>query len=214
MQNTTAIPTGEVGLAGRNSMKRGPSSLAMHVLAFGGLAIALAFTTACSSSPPALTPPALVTVRTTKAKLQSISSVVTATGSFYPLHQASLSPKISAPVRAFYANRGDRVRRGQLLAVLENKDLAATATASEGAFDQARANYATSTATTLPEQLQTDELNVQNAQANLDAQQKLYDSNLQLFREHAGARKQVDQAAVALTAARSQYLTAKKETFG
>lgn len=102
------------------------------------------------------------------------------------------------------------MHRGQLLAVLENHDLAATAKAAEGAFDNAQANYATTTSTTLPEQLQSAELNVQNAQANLTAQQKLYDSNLWLYQQHAGARKQVDQAEVALTAAKSQYQTAKK----
>jgi multidrug efflux pump subunit AcrA (membrane-fusion protein) len=150
-----------------------------------------------------------VAVQTTKAKLETISDMVAAGGTLYPLRQAALSPKISAPVRTFYVNRGDHVRRGQLLAVLENRDLAATVTASEGAFDQAQANYTKVTATALPEQLQTAELDLQNAESNLKAQQKLYDSNLWLYEQHAGARKQVDQAEVALTAAKSQYLTAK-----
>ncbi len=126
------------------------------------------------------------------------------------LYQADISPKVSAPVQRFYVQRGDHVRRGQLLAVLENKDLAATAAATEGAFDQAQANYTTVTATTLPEQIQTAELNVQNAEANLKAQQKLYDSNLWLYQQHALARKMLDQAEVSLTMGKSQYLTAKK----
>ena len=165
---------------------------------------------ACGSSPPPPSPPAVVTVQTTKVHRETISEIVTAGGTVYPLHQADLSAKISAPVRAFYVNRGDRVHRGQLLAVLENQDLAASAKAAEGAFDQAQANYATTTSTALPEQLQTAELNLRNAQAHLAAQQKLYDSNLWLYQQHAGARKQVDQAQVALTAAKSQYETAQK----
>lgn len=102
------------------------------------------------------------------------------------------------------------MHRGQLLAVLENKDLAAAAIAAEGAFDQAQANYTAITTTSLPEQIQTAELNVQNAEANLKAQQKLYDSNQWLYQQHALARKMLDQAEVALTTAKSQYLTAKK----
>jgi len=37
----------------------------------------------------------------------------------FPLQQAALVPKISAPVKTFYVNRGAKVRKGQLLAVLE-----------------------------------------------------------------------------------------------
>lgn len=174
------------------------------------LPVAFLFLTACGSSPPPPSPPTVVAVQTTKVKRQTISDIITLGGVLYPLHQADISPKVSAPVQRFYVQRGDRVRRGQLLAVLENKDLAATATATEGAFDQAQANYTTVTATTLPEQIQTAELNVQNAEANLKAQQKLYDSNLWLYQQHALARKMLDQAEVALTTAQSQYLTAKK----
>lgn len=174
------------------------------------LALAFLYLTGCGSSPPPPSPPSVVAVQSTKVKQESISQIVTAGGTLYPLRQADLSPKISAPVRAFYVNRGDHVHRGQLLAILENRDLAAAAAASEGVFDQAEANYTKATATTLPEQLQTAELNLENAESNVKAQQKLYDSNLWLYQQHAGARKQVDQAEVALTAARSQYLTAKK----
>lgn len=166
--------------------------------------------TSCGGSPPPPSAPTVVAVQTTKVKRASMSEIVTVGGTLYPLHQADISPKISAPVQRFYVDRGDHVHRGQLLAVLENKDLAAAAAASEGAYDQAQANYSRVTATTLPEQLQTAELNVQNAEANLKAQQKLYDSNLWLYRQHALARKMLDQAEVSLTTAKSQYLTAQK----
>lgn len=166
--------------------------------------------TACSTSPrPAPVVP--VSVEVAQVQRQSISEVVSGGGTIFPLHQASLAPKISSPVKAFYVNRGDRVHRGQLLATLENEDLSGAAIAAEGSFDQAKANYTKTIATSLPEQMQQAELGVQNAQAALDAQQKLYDSYLLLFEQHAGARKQVDQAAVTLTAAKNQALTAQKQ---
>ncbi len=178
--------------------------------AAAALAVALLFLTACGSPPPPPSPPAVVSVQTTKVKRQTISDVITLGGTLYPLRQADISPKISAPVLRFYVDRGEQVHRGQLLAVLENKDLAAAATAAEGSYDQAQANYTTVEATTLPEQIQTAELNVRNAETSLKAQQKLYDSNLWLYQQHALARKMLDQAEVALTTAKSQYLTAKK----
>lgn len=167
--------------------------------------------TACSSSAPAPSSAPAVNVEATKVQRQSISEIVTGGGTIYPLHQASLAPKISSPVKAFYANRGDHVRAGQLLAVLENQDLAGTAVAAEGSLDQAKANYTKVLATSLPEQLQAAELAAENAHTALDAQQKLYDSYLWLFQQHAGAQKQVDQAAVALVAAKNQVLSADKQ---
>lgn len=173
--------------------------------------IALVLLAGCSSSPPPPSPPASVAVELTHVQRQTISEVVTGGGTIYPLHQASLAPKISSPVKAFYANRGDHVHRGQLLAVLESQDLAGSAVSAEGGYDQAKANYTKVTATSLPEQMQAAELGLANAQATVQAQQKLYDSYLWLYQQHAGARKQVDQQAVALTAAKNQLLTSQKQ---
>ena len=169
----------------------------------------LLFLAACSSAPPP--PPSAVPVQVTRVQHQLISEIVTGGGTLYPLHQASLAPKISSPVKAFYANRGDHVKRGQLLAVLENEDLAGGAVTAEGNFDQAKANYSKTTSSTLPEQMQAAEQAAENAQAAQAAQQKLYDSYLSLYQEHAGARQQVDQAKVALTAAKNQVLATQKQ---
>ena len=142
---------------------------------------------------------------------QPIAEIVHGGGTIFPLRQASLAPKISSPVRAFYVSRGEHVHRGQLLAVLENEDLAGAAVSAEGGFDQARANYTNVVASSLPQQIQTAQLDVKNTDAALAAQQKLYDSYLWLYQQRAGARKQVDQAEAALVQARSQAEAAKKK---
>jgi multidrug efflux pump subunit AcrA (membrane-fusion protein) len=113
-------------------------------------------------------------------------------------------------VRKFYVTRGARVRSGQLLASLENRGLSAAAMDNKGTLDQAEATFKTSVGATLPEDTQKTELDVLNAQQALDAQQKVYDSREQLFREGALPRKDLDQSRVALLQARSQYEMAKK----
>ena len=50
----------------------------------------------------------------------AIDHVVTADAVLYPINQANVTPKISAPVRRILVNRGDHVRAGQLLAELES----------------------------------------------------------------------------------------------
>jgi len=151
-----------------------------------------------------------VAVETAPARIEPIANVIRTQGVLYPLQQASISPKITAPVERFYAQRGDRVHRGQLLAVLENRDLAAAAAAAQGSYDQARANYGSATSSTLPEEIQTAHLNLENTKSNLNAEQQLYRSEQQLYKQGAIARKQLDATQVALTAARSAYDTAQK----
>ncbi len=59
------------------------------------------------------------------ATLGAIDHVVTADAVLFPINQANVTPKISAPVKRFLVNRGDHVRAGQLIAELESSDLAA-----------------------------------------------------------------------------------------
>jgi len=72
----------------------------------------------------------VVTVQVTPAKRATISQAVSAEAVIYPLEQATLAPKITAPITEFKVRRGDRVRKGQLLAILETKDSAGQAEAS------------------------------------------------------------------------------------
>lgn len=180
-----------------------------HLLLSSTTALVLGVVLGCSGT-PSPTPEPVVAVQTTPGRMQPITQVVTASGVLFPIQQASLSPKITAPVRTFYVNRGDRVRKGQLLAVLDNRDLAAAVISAEGGYDQAKATYASTTTSSLPESIQTANLNVRDTRASLDAQQKLYDSQSKLYQEGAIARKQLDATQVSLTAARSAYQTAEK----
>jgi len=155
-------------------------------------------------------PQPVVSVQAATVERTAIENVVKAEGVLYPLEQAAITPKVTAPVAEFYVNRGSRVRRGQLLARLENRDLTAATVESRGAYEQAQANYTATTRANVPEELQKARLDVQGAKDSLDAQQKLYDSRKNLFEQGALPRKELDQAAVALTQARNQYQLARQ----
>jgi HlyD family secretion protein len=72
-------------------------------------------------------PEVVVSVTAEKPVTGSISEQIRGDAILAPLAQAALSPKISAPVKKFYVQRGSHVRAGQLLVALEDRDLAATA---------------------------------------------------------------------------------------
>jgi multidrug efflux pump subunit AcrA (membrane-fusion protein) len=152
----------------------------------------------------------VVSVQAATAEKGEISRTVSAEAVIFPIDQSAITSKINAPVKRFLVTRGQKVQKGQLLAELENRDLSAAAMDSRGALDQAEATYETSVGATLPEDIQKAELDVQTAQQGLDAQQKLYASREDLFKQGALPRKDLDQAAVALAQARSQYNIAKK----
>src|SRR5947209_16248108 len=64
-----------------------------------------------------------VAVQAEKAVVKPLTEYVTAESVLSPQAQAAIVPKISAPVKAFFVQRGARVRQGQLLATLEHADL-------------------------------------------------------------------------------------------
>jgi HlyD family secretion protein len=143
-----------------------------------------------------------------------ISRVVATEAIIFPVAQSAITPKINAPVKKFYVVRGQKVRQGQLLATLENRDLSAAALDNKGAYEQAEAAYSTSVGATLPEENAKAEFDVQTAQQELDAQQKLYTSREELFKQGALPRKDLDAAAVSLAQARSAYNIARKHLDG
>jgi HlyD family secretion protein len=153
----------------------------------------------------------IVPVQVIPARQGSIRRIVTADAVLFPFNQASVTPKVSAPVKKFYINRGDHVKEGQLLAVLENRDLSAAARESKGLYEQAAANYRATATATLPVQITTAQSNLQAAKETLDAAKKLLDSREQLFKENALARRQVDEAQVGYAQARGQYETAQEQ---
>jgi HlyD family secretion protein len=163
---------------------------------------------ACSKKEQEVTPE--VSVQVVPAKLGEISQIVTAEAVVFPLQQAVVTPRITSTIKSFQVQRGARVRKGQLLAVLENADLSAAAVQSKGEFEQAQASYVTSTAAGVPQQVQKAELDAASAKSALDAQQKIYDSRKELFEQGALPRRDLDAAQVALVQARSQFQQAQK----
>ena len=154
--------------------------------------------------------PPVVSVQAAMVKRAAIERVIGSEAVLFPLQEAAITPKIAAPVAKFYVNRGSRVHQGQLLAVLENRDLAAAAMESRGAFAQAQASYATTTAANLPAEIQKAKLDVEAAKELFNAERKLYRSRKNLYQQGALPRKQLDQSAVALTQARNQYQIAER----
>ena len=176
---------------------------------FTAIAVILCIATGCSKDEKEKEP--VVSVQTTPAQRAPISQVISAEAVVYPLEQATVAPKISSTIKKFYVQRGARVKKGQLLAELENKDLSAAAESTKGDFEQADANYVTTVDASLPQQIQKAQLDAVAAKSNFEAQQKVYESRKELFQQGAIPRKDLDSAEVAFLQARSQNEQAQKQ---
>ena len=172
------------------------------------IAGALLLTSGCSKQPGEKEP--TVAVQAVAAEKTTLQQAVTAQAVLFPLQQAAITPKISAPVKKFLVNRGGKVRQGQLLAILENRDLLASSEENKGGLEQAQAAFETTTAASLPEEMQKAQLDTEAAKKMLDAQEKVYQSRQELFQQGALPRKELDQAGVDVTQARNQYNIAQK----
>jgi len=152
----------------------------------------------------------LVTVDVAPVVSGPIQLKVEATGVLFPLHQAAIIPKITAPVAKYYVERGSQVHAGQVLAELENRDVNGAAAEARGGYEQAQATYESTVQGSLPEELEKAELDAKAAKEALDATQRFYNGRQALFKEGAISGKEVDDTLVSLTQAQNLYQIAQK----
>jgi HlyD family secretion protein len=136
------------------------------------------------------------------AEKETFQHTVNADAVIFPRDQAAIVPKISAPIKKIYVNRGDRVRAGQLLAELENQDLASVVAESRGGYQQAEAIYYSA--------IQKAQQDLQVAKEELESKGKLYENRQFLYKEGAVSARDVEDARIGLTQAQNRYELAQK----
>jgi len=172
------------------------------------LLAALLFLAACTK--PQKTEKSPAPVQVTAVTQATIRRIVSGDGALFPLDQASIMPKAAAPVQKFYVNRGDHVKQGQLVAVLENRDLVAAAAESKGAVEQAESNLRATEGATVPESVVKAQIDLETAREARDNAKKVLDSRQQLFKQGALAGRQVDESQAAYSQANGQYRAAEE----
>jgi HlyD family secretion protein len=171
--------------------------------------------TACGhGGAPQQAPPVAVDVG--KAQRQDIGTYLSLDGQITPLQQSTLSTPQSGTVTAVYANEGQRVSAGQLLAKLDDSTLRAQLAQQLALAAQAQAqlsgqtlqgnitpSQASSTVATAQQQLATAKNNLATAKAALSNAKLIDDGNETLY-------KQGYVAETALEASRAAYVQAQQ----
>ena len=163
---------------------------------------------ACSRSEETESTP-MVAVKTAPALLADIQLSVEAPATIFPRQQANIAARITAPIRRLHAKKGDSVKSGQLLAELENSDLAAQRREAVAVVADAEANLQKIAQSTLPMDIERAKGQVNTAEAILNQAQKSYDRRKELLGQGAISSKEVLTSQTELAQARSGYEVAK-----
>lgn len=150
-------------------------------------------------------PAPVVTVQAATVVRQPIAAHITGDAVLFPIAQAAIAPKVTAPVHKLFVQRGSRVKAGQLLAQLEDKDLSAAAMESLGSYDQARATYDATTKAQVPEDFRRAQLDLEQAKANLDVSRKVFESRQALFAQGAIPGRDLDTARASLVQSQAAF---------
>src|ERR1039458_9319835 len=144
-------------------------------------------------------------VQVTAVTQDTIRRLVAGDGMLFPRDQASVTPKIASLVQ-----RGDHVKQGQLLAVLESRDLTAGAAESQALLAETEANLRSTTSAQIPESIVKARTDVDSDKQTEDAAKKLLDNREKLFQQGALARKLLDDAQVTYAQAHGALLSAQE----
>jgi len=180
-------------------------TLASLILSAGTMFLALAGTTACNSSKPEAKAAELPTARVAAAQRGNIAHNLSLAGQFQPYQVIDVHPKVAGFIKKIDVDIGDRVTKGETLAVLEVPELAAQVQGAQFEMQRARdeivrAQHEVKRAEALHAALHADYQRLADtakAQPGLVAQQELDDAQA----KDLSAEAQVDAAKAAASAA-------------
>src|SRR5436190_13742640 len=105
----------------------------------------------------------VVSVKVAKAEKGSIAAQVVAVGTIWPREKADVSAKVSAQIKKMALLKNKVVRAGEVIAVLESRDLQAQRAEAVAALNEARATERSLVTGTIPK------TNAEDQKALIDA---------------------------------------------
>lgn len=127
----------------------------------------------------------VVAVKVARAETADLKVTVRAPATLFPREQANVSARVTAPIRELRARKGDVVKAGQVLALLENRDIVAQRQEAQASVSDAEANLQKLSTGTLPTDIERARGQLMLAEASLNQAQKYYERRSELFKQGA-----------------------------
>lgn len=129
----------------------------------------------------------VVTVQTGKVQRQDLATVVSASGEIKPKNYVNVGANAFGKITHLYVKEGDRVKKGQLLAQLENVQSTADVSANEASLQAAVTDALAADAA-----LKTSQADLLRAQADYDRNKQDWERAQNLFKDGLIARSEFD----------------------
>src|SRR5882757_6741354 len=129
----------------------------------------------------------VVTVQTGKAQRQDLATVVSASGEIKPKTYVNIGANAFGKITHLYVKEGDHVKKGQLLAQLENVQSSADVNANEASLQAAQTDSLAADAN-----LKTSQADLQRAQADYERNKLDWDRAQSLYKDGLIAKSDFD----------------------
>src|SRR5438874_11747086 len=146
----------------------------------------------------------VVSVKVAKAEQGSIAAQVVAVGTIWPRERADVAAKVGAPIKKMALLKNKVVRAGEVIAVLESRDLQAQRAEAVAALNQARAEERSLVTGTIPKTNAEDQKALNDARAKVNNTRALYDRRLALYEKGGISKKDLEAAQLDLTTAEDE----------
>lgn len=145
-----------------------------------------------------------VSVKVVKAEKGNIAAEVSAVGTIWPREKADVGAKISAQIRQMALLKNKVVKAGEIIAVLESRDLQAQRAEAVAALNEARANERSIVTGTIPKTNAEDRKALMDARAKVNTARATYERRRVLFEKGGISKKDLEASQLELTTAEDE----------
>jgi HlyD family secretion protein len=151
----------------------------------------------------------VVSVQVAKAERATIASEIATVATLAPRREAAVSPKIAATIAQMPLLTNRVVHQGDVLAVLESRDLTAQRAEAEAAVAEADASARSTVSGSVPLTNAQDAKAVRDARAALDNARKTLERRQTLFEQGGISKKELEASQLAVTQAEDDLRVAE-----
>lgn len=152
----------------------------------------------------------VVSVRLAKAEVGPIAQPLDIVGTITGRQEATISPKVSAQIAQMGLIKNRVVHRGEILAVLESRDLNAQRAEASAALHEAEVGITNTSQGAIPLSNAQDAKAVHDAQGTVDNMRKTYERRKTLFEQGGISKKDLEASQLDLAKAEDDLRLAER----
>ncbi len=152
----------------------------------------------------------VVSVQVARVEHQPISAQVSAVGTLLPRDKADVAAKVSAQIKQMALLKNKAVHAGEVIAVLENRDLVAQRNEAVAALNQERANERSVVTGSIPQATAQDEKALRDARAKVINTRATYERRRVLYERGGISKKDLEASLLEVTTAENELRLAEQ----